>query len=136
MSTVVAPKTPDSKVIEDQCIQSMKFYQKSGFTWAVVHYVFGIIAVIVAGLPAGREIWANNATMESLGKFGAFASPIMVAIIAFLNSRQYSDSWFLSWRVLKKAWGQYHNGDITAAQLWEAWDGAERIEVKDTTKTS
>lgn len=99
--------------------------------WRTVWYLQGIAAVLMAGLPAAKEIWKNDPTMQAWGSFGAFASPIMVALIAFLRARQYSDSWFPAWRDLKRAWGKYHNGEITVTELWNAWLKAEQIEIKD-----
>jgi len=132
MSSAQVKKPPDPKVIEDQCKESIKFYKMSGYFWRTVYYLLGVAAVVIAGLPAAKEIWSDDPAMQSWGKLGAFASPIMVAIIAFLRARQYSDSWFLAWKDLKKAWGKYQNGEITASELWDAWEKAEKIEIKDT----
>jgi hypothetical protein len=99
----------------------MRFYQCSGFIWRTVYYLLGIASVIGSGLPAAKEIWTDDLTLQAWGKFGAFITPILVALTAFLGARQYSDDWFQGWRALKKAWGDYQLGKITVAQLNDIW---------------
>jgi hypothetical protein len=124
-----SPKGPG--VTEELVKKSLSTYLGWGRFWRTLQYVLGIAAVLIAGLPAAREIWKEDASMQALGLWGAFLNPVMVALLSFLGAQRNANWWLAAWRILQPAWARYCAGKISPEELLEAWKQAEGLSIKD-----
>src|SRR5262245_19115576 len=98
MNPQVTSRPSNVEIIEGKCRTYLSWFRFNGMFWRTVHYALGIIAIVVAGIAAAKEFNQAGDTIRIVGRWAALVSPMLVALIAFLNAQNYSASWFEAWR--------------------------------------
>ena len=113
--------TPGQGQLPQDYADQLAEWNTLSIRWWIVHYILGILGILVTGLGAPKEGGADGWT-QMLGRGFSIGGAILVGIIAFFRADIWATSYRRAWSVLFEACDLYKTDPAAkVADLHTAW---------------